>query len=114
MYRFFEGSGGDKELSEVVDLVRGAGIGGSFLAHEHTALNLRDQLVFFNCFPRTKSTNPEDILKNDPVERAHERWKKIVAETPLYEIEDEKRREIDRIVEKAEKYMDHSDTSVLK
>ncbi len=114
MYRFFQGSGGDKELDEVVDLVREVSIGGTYFAHEHTAMNLRDQIVFFDCFPRTKSTNPADIVKNDPVERAHERYKKILTKTPLYEIEEEKRREIDKIVRKAEENMDQSDTSHLK
>ena len=69
MYRFFKGSGGDEEFKGVVDLVREVGIGGTYLTQEHTALHLRDQLAFFNCFPRTKSANPKDIQKNDPVEK---------------------------------------------
>ncbi len=114
MYRLFRGSGGDDELSEVVDLVREVGIGGTYLSHEHTAEKLRDNIVFFDCFPRTKSTNPADIVINDPVEKAHELYKKILSETPLYEVDADKRKEIDRIVKSAEENIDHSDTSHLK
>lgn len=114
MYRFFEGAGGDEELNEAVSLIREGGIGGSFIAHEHTALNLRKQLCFYNCFSRTKSTDPGDARKNDPVRKAYERWKQIVAGTTPYEIEEDKRREIDRITARAEKNLDHSDTTVVR
>jgi trimethylamine:corrinoid methyltransferase-like protein len=106
MYRFFQGSGGEEELDEVVDIVREAGIGGTYMTLDHTAENLREQLAFFNCFPRTKSTNVDHIWKNDPVEKAHELWKKIVSETSRYELEEEKGREIDKIVAKAEQHLE--------
>lgn len=113
MYGFFKGAGGEEEIDEALSLIRERGIGGTFLDHEHTAMNLRRQLSFMDCFVRTKSTRPQDAERNDPVRKAHERWRQILADTTPYEIEGDKRQEIDKIVARAEQNLDHSNTSVL-
>ena len=50
-----------------------------------------------------KSTSVEEASKNDPVSLAHEKCLDILKSTPLYLIEEDKAREIDKLVEAAQK-----------
>jgi len=108
VYRFFKGAG-DDEFNEAVDLIREKGIGGVFMDTEHTAKNLRKQLCFYKTFKRNKTNDPEDMKKQDPVRLAHERWREILASTSRYELEDDRIKEIDKIVQRAEKHLGASD-----
>ena len=50
-----------------------------------------------------KSTSVEEAAKNDPVNLAHEKCLDILKSTPLYSIGEDKAKEIDKLVEAAQK-----------
>jgi trimethylamine--corrinoid protein Co-methyltransferase len=99
---FCRGIGGD-HFDDSLELIREKGIGGLFFDTEHTARNYRKCLWIPQILERLKSTDVQNALKSDPVEIAYARWREIIDNTELYSIDDDRRREIERIVEKASK-----------
>lgn len=87
------------DLDEALALVRERGIGGFFLDTEHTVNHFRERVWVPTVFSRTKSKDPAETP--DPVADAHARCRRILAETPPYELPADQAREIDRIVARA-------------
>ena len=52
---------------------------------------------------RLKSTDVRNALDHDPVEAAHQRYRKILERNPLHSIAQEQGRAIERVVWEAEK-----------
>jgi trimethylamine:corrinoid methyltransferase-like protein len=97
---FCRGIGGE-HFDESLELIRQKGIGGLFFDTDHTARNYRECIWIPQVFERLKSTDVQNALKRDPVGRAFARWREIIDNTDLYSIDDNRGREIDRIVQKA-------------
>jgi trimethylamine--corrinoid protein Co-methyltransferase len=97
---FCRGIGGDR-FSESVELIREKGIGGLFIDTDHTARSFRECLWIPSIFERMKSTDVQYARSRDPVEIAFERWHAILERTEPYVIDDDRRRAIDRVVERA-------------
>jgi trimethylamine--corrinoid protein Co-methyltransferase len=105
-----DGIGGG-HFDETVDLIREKGIGGLFIDTDHTAKRFRESLWIPTLFERLKSTDALNALARDPVEIAYERWRGIVKKTDMYEIDEEKRRAIDAVVERASKTLSAIDSA---
>ena len=101
-HQLCQGIGG-AHFAESLALIREKGIGGLYLDTEHTALNFRESLVMPQVMTRLKSTDVPNALAHDPVDAAHARCKDILARTPMYTIDDARRRAIDKVVESAAK-----------
>ena len=80
----------------VTDLIREVGIGGHFLGEQHTLENFKKALWFPHIFDRGFSGG-------DALKKAHSQVREILRNSQPYEIEEEKSREIDKIVKSAEK-----------
>jgi trimethylamine--corrinoid protein Co-methyltransferase len=105
---FCQGIGGN-HFEDSLDLIREKGIGGLFIDTDHTAKHFRECLWIPKIFERLKSTDVQNALKHDPVEMAYNRWREIIDETELYSIDEDRQREIDRVVEKASKALSSID-----
>jgi len=100
--RYVRGIGGD-EFKDSLKLIRDKGIGGLFIDTDHTAKNFRNYLTMARAIKNLKSTSVQDAAKNDPVKLAHEKCLDILSTTKIYNIPEEKAREIDKLVEAAHK-----------
>ena len=100
--RYVRGIGGD-EFSDSLELIRDKGIGGLFIDTDHTARNFRNYLTMTRVIKNIKSTSVEEAAKNNPVDLAHAKCLDILESTPLYSIEEDKAKEIDKLVKSAEK-----------
>ncbi|MCL5072435.1 MAG: trimethylamine methyltransferase family protein, partial [Actinobacteria bacterium] len=100
--RYARGIGGD-EFSDSLELIRDKGIGGLFIDTDHTARNFRNYLTMTRVIKNLKSTSVEEAAKNDPVDLAHAECLNILESTPPYSIEEDKAKEIDKLVKSAEK-----------
>ncbi len=100
--QFIKGIGGD-HFTDSLELIREKGIGGLFIDSKHTASNFRECLSMTRTLNRIKSTSVTEALKNDPVDLAHERCLELLEDNKPYYIDEDKSKEIDRIVEAAEK-----------
>ncbi len=85
-----------------LDVIREAGIGGSVLASDHTALNFRDVLHLTDILARSP-TDAEDMFT-----KANRKWQAIVAESTPFELDGDKAEQIDKIVAKAEKFFEEN------
>lgn len=85
-----------------VDMIRRQGIGGYHLNEEYTLQNMRRAVWYPALMDRTLSSGFEKDHERDLLERAHARHKRAMAKAN-YEIDAERRREIERIVRSAEK-----------
>jgi trimethylamine:corrinoid methyltransferase-like protein len=92
----FEG----EDLDTAVPLIRERGIHGLFMDTEHTAHHFRNRIWRPNIFEHAKTKDPRQMA--DLVAKAYERWTRIVAKTPPYHLQEDKAREIDRILARAE------------
>ena len=101
-YNYIKGIGGN-HFTESLELVREKGISGLFINTDHTAKNFRNYLTFTNAIKSIKNTNVDDALKNDPVEFAHKKCLDILSSTKSYQIDEERAKAIDKIVEEASK-----------
>ena len=101
-HQMCQGIGG-AHFAESLALIREKGIGGLYLDTDHTALHFRESLVMPKVMTRLKSTDVPNALAHDPVDAAHSRCKDILARTPMYTIDDARRRAIDKVVESAAK-----------
>ncbi|MHB0879072.1 MAG: trimethylamine methyltransferase family protein [Anaerolineae bacterium] len=84
-----------------LDMIRQVGIGGHFMAEEHTLLNMRRGVWYPALMDRTASQGPGRDRELDPLERAAQRKRDILARAG-YEIDAEGAREIAHIVERAQ------------
>ena len=100
--RFLEGFKVDDE-NAVLDIIREVGIGGSFLTNEHTLDNYAKNLYISEIMNRTLPSTLKEDLKKDMTNQAQSKVDKILARDDLYEIDSDRAKEIDRIVEMAEK-----------
>jgi trimethylamine---corrinoid protein Co-methyltransferase len=100
--RYVMGIGGD-EFYDALELIREKGIGGLFIDTDHTVKNFRNYLNMTKVLKNLKSTSVEEAVKNDPVYLAHERCLDVLESTPLYFIGEDKAKEIDKLVDAAEK-----------
>jgi trimethylamine--corrinoid protein Co-methyltransferase len=98
--QLLQGIGGE-HFGESLGLIRERGIGGLFLDTEHTARHFRDCLMLPKVFTRLKSTDVANALAHDPVEVAHRRYREILEANPLREPDEDRGREIDRVVREA-------------
>jgi len=92
---------GGADLAESLHLIREKGIGGLYLDTEHTAMHFRESLVMPSVMTRLKSTDVANAATHDPVDAAHARCNDILARTPMFTIDDTRRRAIDAVVERA-------------
>jgi len=99
-HQLSRGIGGD-HFAESLSLIRERGIGGLYLDTDHTAANFRDSLSLMKVMTRLKSTDVPNAIAHDPVEAAHARCRDILAKTPLFNIEDTKRRAIEAVAARA-------------
>lgn len=95
-----QGIGGD-HFTDSLELIRERGIGGLYLDTAHTAANFRECLAIPQVMTRLKSTDVANALARDPVEAAHERCRQILSRTPLFMIDEERRRAIEAVVQRA-------------
>ncbi|MFC2145020.1 trimethylamine methyltransferase family protein [Actinomycetota bacterium] len=100
--QYMKGIGGD-HFTDSLELIRERGIGGLFIDSKHTANNFRECLAMTRTLNRIKSTSVTEALKNDPVELAHKRCLEILEDVEPYSIDENKAKEIDKIVEASEK-----------
>lgn len=86
-----------------LNLIREVGIGGSFLAQEHTLKNYSKHLYNPDIMDRTQPSSLDEDLKRDIVNQAVDKVKNILSRDDLYELDKSRSKEIDRIVKIAEK-----------
>jgi trimethylamine---corrinoid protein Co-methyltransferase len=92
---------GGTQLAQSLALIREKGIGGLYLDTEHTALNFRESLVMPSVMTRLKSTDVSNARAHDPVDAAHARCSDILSRTPMFTVDDARRRAIDAVVGRA-------------
>lgn len=102
LHHFFAADG-QASLDDELALVRQCGIGGHFFDTEHTAANYRQALWSPKIFCRTKTKDMTQANRDDPVRRAHDRWRRQLASAKPFRLADDQAAEIDRIVARAEK-----------
>jgi trimethylamine:corrinoid methyltransferase-like protein len=95
-----QGIGGE-HFADSLELIRERGIGGLYLDTDHTAAHFRECLAIPRVMTRLKSTEVAGALAHDPVEAAHERCREILASTPLFTIDETRRRAIEAVVQRA-------------
>jgi len=86
-----------------LDVIREVGIGGNFLAHEHTVKYLRPHTWFPKITNRDQWTPWMASGRKDMRQRANERARRILAEHHPKPLTDDQEREIDRIAAEAQK-----------
>ncbi len=100
--QYYLGKGiGGKNFDDSLALIRERGIGGLFVDTDHTAEHFREYLWIPRVFERLKSTDVRNALEHDPVEIAYRQWKSILEKTEPYTIDEDRRRAIENVVEKA-------------
>ena len=85
-----------------LDEIRSVGIGGTFLAEEHTLANMRKVVWYPSLMDRTLSLGLQEDRARDMVEKAMSRKKAVLAKAD-YEIDSDRAREIDKILLAAER-----------
>jgi len=104
VYRFYSGIIIDDDRM-ATGLIRERGPGSVFLDEEHTVKYFRDEIWIPDLFDRSKSAGLRENRKSDIVVKAHEKWKSLLAHSQRHHLPDDKAREIDRIVARAEKIL---------
>ena len=87
------------------DLIKEQGIGGNFFSEEHTAANFRQQVFLPHLMDKTAAICGPIEADKDIVETAHKQWKEILEKTAPFHLDEDKVREIDKIVAKGEKIL---------
>jgi len=98
-YRGFEVN----ESTLATDLVCKLGAGALYLGEDHTLAHFRKELWVPDIFTKSKQGELEKELKRDVVQLAYEKWTALLRVQKPYYVGEEKAREIDRIVTRAEK-----------
>ena len=88
--------------SLAVELIRQQGIGGNFIGEDYTLRQMRRAVWYPSLMDRALSQGLEKDRERDMLERAATRRRKILAAAG-YEIDGDRRREIDRILLSAER-----------
>jgi len=88
-----------------LDLINEAGIGGNFFGCQHTAQNFRETIWLPQLYNRNAATVGKVDREKEMVASAHQRWKEILKNTPPFELDLDKAREIDNIVKKGEEIL---------
>ncbi len=94
---------GGEHFADSLALIRERGIGGLFLDTDHTVANFRESLSLPTVMTRLKSTDVANAFAHDPVEAAHARCRDILARTPPFTIDGDRRRAIEAVVGRAER-----------
>ena len=89
------------ELADTVALIQQVGIRGSYLSEEHTASRFRENW-FPQIFDRTHFVSFPQSEKEDVYNSAHARMEQLMSSASFWEIDRDRAREIDRVVQKAE------------
>ncbi len=87
----------------IIQLIQKIGIGGSFLQDEHTLYNFRQNLYMSEIFDHKLYQGYKQDIKHDIIIKANEKLKNILSRTDFYKIDPDKEKEIDIIVNNAEK-----------
>ena len=104
LHALTKGIGGDL-FTESLELIREGGIGGQFFDTEHTARHFRDFLWIPSVFRRVKGSQAAGSPESDPVEMSYRAWKRVLEKTKMYTIDDDRRRAIEGVVERAAKHL---------
>ena len=91
--------------SLALDVIEEVGIGGSFIAHEHTYRTFRKNLWIPELFDRTVSGDIAAGRTNDMLDRARQIIADIWKRDDLYRIDDDRAKAIDDVVARAEKLL---------
>jgi len=85
-----------------LDLIQDSGIGANFFSEEHTAKHFRDSMWLTKLLDRSAAACEVIDMKQDIVTRAYEKWRSVLDTREPYQIEEDKAKEIDKIVSKGE------------
>ncbi|MHC4797360.1 MAG: trimethylamine methyltransferase family protein, partial [Planctomycetota bacterium] len=102
MNKLFDGAEITKDTL-CLDLIQSVGIGGNFFDQEHTAMNFRKVMWLASLLDRTPAMCGTIDMNKDMVSKAHQIWREVLEKTEPYQIDQDKAKEIDRIVAKGEK-----------
>jgi trimethylamine---corrinoid protein Co-methyltransferase len=94
---------GENQFEESLELIREKGIGGLFIDTTHTAKNFREYLTIPKVLKSFKNTNVSEALRHDPVQLAHQKCLDILESVKPFEINEDKSKAIDKVVEAAAK-----------
>jgi trimethylamine--corrinoid protein Co-methyltransferase len=83
-----------------LDLIQKKGIGGNFFDEEQVAMNFKNVLWLPELLDRSPAVCGPAGRDRDIVASANKKWKQILKETEPYQLDREKAKEIDKIVEK--------------
>ena len=89
-------------IDELVDLIDGVGIQGSYVAEEHTLLHFRDNWLPW-IFDRTNFVSVDESRARDLYASARDVLDGIYSRGGFWEIDTQKARAIDEVVEKADR-----------
>jgi trimethylamine---corrinoid protein Co-methyltransferase len=93
------------EASMAVDIIDEIGIGGSYLAHEHTYRNFRKNLWNPDLFDRTATGEIAAGKMTDMLEQAKRKIADVWKRDDLYKIDEEREKAIDDVVARAERIL---------
>ncbi len=104
IHAHFGGAGESTMVPELVQLIGEVGIRGHFIAENHTLEHFRE-----NWFPqimdRTGYTSIKQSKQKDMYSAAHEKVREMINSGDFWEIDDSRAKEIDAVVDKAQKYL---------
>ncbi len=89
------------QIDESLELIRGQGISGLHIDTDHTALNFKENIHIPGFMTKLKTTNVNEAILSDPVERAHNRCMELLSGVSPFILDDIRSKEIDKIVERA-------------
>jgi trimethylamine--corrinoid protein Co-methyltransferase len=98
----FSRFGDFSSIDELVDLIDGVGIQGSYVAEEHTLLHFRDNWLPW-IFDRTNFVSVDESRARDLYASARDVLDGIYSRGGFWEIDTQKARAIDEVVEKADR-----------
>jgi trimethylamine---corrinoid protein Co-methyltransferase len=93
------------EESLAIDVIEEVGVGGSFLAHEHTCRNFRKNLWNPELFDRRISAAIPNGKADDMLDGARSKIVDIWRRDNLYRIDDQRAKAIDEVVARAERLL---------
>ena len=94
---------GITEHTLCLDLIHEIGIGGNFFDCDHTAKNFRETVWLPQLYDRTGASPGPIERDKDMIANAYEKWNDILKNTEPYQLDPDKSREIDKIVEAGER-----------
>jgi trimethylamine--corrinoid protein Co-methyltransferase len=91
-------------IHDIVDLIDRVGIRGNYIAEDHTLHHFKENW-FSQIFDRTSFTSFDQSRGRDIYNNAHERVKKLQLSGEFWEIDRDRVKEIDAVVNKAQKIL---------